>query len=86
MFGDAQTRLLVEVHAPQRLEHGAGRIAGDVAVAGQLVRERAHVAGALHVVLAAQRVYADAGPPDIAGGHRKIGDAPSPWSSPGCAR
>ena len=41
----------------------AGRVVGDVAIARQLVRERAHVAGALHVVLAAQRVHADAGRP-----------------------
>ena len=58
--GDAQARLGVERRAPQRLEHRARRVVGDVAIAGQLVRERAHVAGALHVVLAAQRVHADA--------------------------
>ena len=40
----------------------------------QFVRERAHVAGALHVVLAAQRIHADAGAADIAGRHRQIGD------------
>ena len=38
------------------------------------MRERAHVARALHVVLAAQRIYADAWPADIAGRHREIGD------------
>ncbi len=38
------------------------------------MRERAHVAGALHVVLAAQRIHADTGPADIAGRHREIGD------------
>ncbi len=45
-----------------------------MAIARQFVRERAHVAGALHVVLAAQRVHADPGPADIAGRHRQIGD------------
>ncbi len=43
-------------------------------IARQFVRERAHVAGALHVVLAAQRVHADAGAADIAGHHREVGD------------
>ena len=47
---------------------------GDVAVARQLVREGAHVAGALDVVLAAQRVHADAGAADIAGRHGEVGD------------
>ena len=45
-----------------------------MAIAGQFVREAAHVAGALHVVLAAQGVHADAGPADIAGRHGKVGD------------
>src|SRR5690606_18891089 len=31
-------------------------------------------AGALHIVLAAQRVHADAGTADIAGGHGEVGD------------
>jgi hypothetical protein len=43
-------------------------------VGGQLVRERAHIAGALHVVLAAQRVDAHALAPDVAGGHGQVGD------------
>ena len=54
------------------LAHG---VVGDVAVAGQLVGERAHVARALHVVLAAQRVDADAVAPDVAGGHGEVGHA-----------
>ena len=45
-----------------------------MAVAGELVRERAHVAGALDVVLAAQRVHADARPADVAGRHGEVGD------------
>ena len=43
-----------------------------MAIARQFVRERAHVAGALHVVLAAQRVHADADAADIAGGHGEV--------------
>ena len=69
-----------------RLEDAADRVVRDVAVAGELVREGAHVAGALHVVLAAQRVDADAVAADVAGRHRQVGHRPSPSSSPGCAR
>ena len=61
-------------HVPQRLEHGARRVVGDMPIAGQLVRERAHVAGALDVVLPAQRIDADAGAADIAGRHGEVGD------------
>jgi hypothetical protein len=56
------------------LEHVADFRAGNMPVARQLVRERAHVAGALHVVLAAERVHADAGTADIAGRHGEVGD------------
>jgi hypothetical protein len=45
-----------------------------VAVARQFVREAAHVAGALHVVLPAQRIDADALAADVAGGHGEVGD------------
>ena len=38
------------------------------------MRERTHVAGALHIVLAAQRIDADARPADVAGRHRQVGD------------
>ena len=38
------------------------------------MRERAHVARALHVVLAAQRIHADAGPADVARRHGEVGD------------
>ena len=38
------------------------------------MRERAHVAGALDVVLSAQRVHADAGAADIAGRHGEVRD------------
>ncbi|MCY1485098.1 hypothetical protein D9M68_187160 [compost metagenome] len=71
---DAQARLVGNLDAPELLEGFARRVVGDMAVARQLVRERTHVAGALHVVLTAQRVYADARPADIAGDHREVGD------------
>jgi hypothetical protein len=38
------------------------------------VREGAHVARALDIILSAQRVHADAGAPDVARRHRKVGD------------
>ena len=73
--GDAQARLGIERHAPIALEQSADRVVGDMAIARELVREGAHVAGALDIVLAAQRIHADAAPADIAGRHREIGHA-----------
>ena len=72
--GDAQAGLGIERTAPQLLEHGARGVVGDVTVARQLVREGAHVARALDVVLAAQRVHADARTAEIAGRHREVGE------------
>ena len=72
---DAQARLGLQRHAPRSLEQRAHGRVRDVTVARQLVRERAHVARALHVVLAAQRVHADAFAADVAGGHREVRDA-----------
>ena len=53
----------------------AHRVVRDMPVAGELVREGAHVAGALHVVLTAQRIDAHAFAADVAGGHGEIGNA-----------
>ncbi len=72
--GNAQARFRIELDVPHRLELVAHGVARDMPVAGEFMRERAHVAGALHVVLAAQRVHADAGTADIAGRHREVGD------------
>lgn len=71
---DAQARLRIELHAPRVLEHHAHGIVGDVPIAGELVRERAHVAGALHVVVAAQRVDADTGAAKVARHHGEVGN------------
>ncbi len=46
-----------------------------MAIAAELVRERAHVAGALHVVLATQRIDAHAFTTEVARDHREVGDA-----------
>jgi hypothetical protein len=75
MFGNAQARFGLQRHAPGVLEQAAHGAVGHVAVARQLVREGADVARTLHVVLAAQRVHADAFAADVAGRHRQVGDA-----------
>ena len=71
--GNAQAGLGIELLAPHLLEQLAGPLVRDVAVARVLVRERAHVAGALHVVLPAQRVHAHALAADVAGRHGEVG-------------
>ena len=43
-------------------------------VARERVGQRAHVAGALHVVLAAHRVHAGVGDADVAGDHGEVGE------------
>src|SRR5262249_40093846 len=47
---------------------------GHVSITAELVREGAHVAGALHVVLAAQRVDAHALTTHVAGRHGEVRD------------
>jgi len=55
---DAQSGLVLQADAPGALEQMPDGVVRDVAVAGELVREGAHVAGALHIVLAPQRIDA----------------------------
>ena len=50
------------------------RRVGHLLVAGVDVGQGAHVAGALHVVLAAQRVHAGARPAEVAGEQRQVAD------------
>jgi hypothetical protein len=62
---------------------------GDVVhfkVAGALVRLAAHVGGALHVVLAAQRIHARRRATDVAGHHGDVGDEHHGARTHGCAR
>jgi hypothetical protein len=73
-IGDAQARFWIDRHAPGLPEELARRRVGNMAVAGKLVREAPHVAGALDIVLAPERVHAHALATDIAGRHRKVGD------------
>ena len=74
-IGDAQARLVVQGDTPRLAEQRAGGGVRHVAVTRQFVREGAHVAGALDVVLAAQRVHAHTLTAEVAGGHGKVGDA-----------
>src|SRR5262245_60418724 len=46
-----------------------------MAISRQFVREGAHIARALYVVLSPQRVDADAVPTDMTRGHREVRDA-----------
>ena len=71
--GDAHAGIAAQLRTPQHLELLADCVIGDVSVARKLVRERAHVARALDVVLPAQRVDAHAFATDIARRHREIG-------------
>ena len=73
--GDAQPGLGLDAHAPQRLVDLAHLGPRHVPVPGQLVRERAHVARPLHVVLPAQWVHPDALAAEVAGEHREVGHA-----------
>jgi len=52
-IGDAQAWFFVELDPPIRLERRARRIAGNMLIARQFMRKRPHVAGALHIILAA---------------------------------
>ena len=73
--GDPQARLGVEGQPPELLVDAADVVLRDVPVAGELVGEGAHVARALHVVLPAERVDADALAADVAGDHGQVGHA-----------
>ena len=72
---NTQARLGLNFHAPRLAEQRTNGRVRHVAVAREFVRERAHVAGALHVVLATQRVHAHAFAADVAGGHREVRNA-----------
>src|SRR5208283_5500012 len=71
---NAQAWLLVERNAPEFLIDRARTGVGDVPVSRELMREGAHVASALHIVLTAQGIDADAIPAKVSGRHREIGD------------
>ena len=74
-IGNAQAGLGADGHTPCSFELAAHRGVGHMAVAGQLVREAAHVATALHIVLATQGVDAHALTPHHAARHGQVGNA-----------
>ena len=69
--GQVPATLRRDRHAPGRIELGPQRVVLDVLEAGQPIRQRAHVAAALDVVLATQRVEPGAVPPDVPGEQRE---------------
>ena len=73
-IGNAQARLRIERHAPIIFKQTPSFAVADMTISGQFVREAAHVACALDIILATQRIYAHSAPPDIAGRHSKIGN------------
>ena len=73
--GDTQAWFIVDLDAPDLFKDVTDLRALHMAIARQFVRERAHVARTLHVVLPPQRVNAHAGPTDVAGQHGKVGNA-----------
>ena len=58
--GDAQPRLVVKRPLPKASRTSSGSRLRNMTIAGTPRGEGAHVASALHIVLAAQRVHADA--------------------------
>ena len=70
--GEVQPALRRDLGAPHGLELRARDRILDVLEPGQLVRDRAHVAAALHVVLAAQRLQPGAEPADAADEQREV--------------
>ena len=73
-LGGFQARRLVQLDTPCRLELRAHLGVGHLLIARKVRRARAHVACALHVVLAAQRVDAAAGTAVFAGHHGDVGE------------
>ena len=69
---DFQADLVGQLRAVELLiQPVVGRIV-HLEITRALVRLAAHVGRALHVVLAAQRIHAHAGPADVAGHHRDV--------------
>ena len=75
MFGMRKPGSLCKRDSPGALELCADGVVRDMPVAGELVREGAHVAGTLHVVLPAQRIDAHPFASDVGGRHGEIRDA-----------
>src|SRR5436190_875009 len=70
--GDTQAGFGIERDRPHILEEMTYGVVGDMTIAGEFMRKRAHVARALNIVLAAQRVDANPIAAVVAGGHGEI--------------
>jgi hypothetical protein len=71
---NTQARLPVERDAPKVLVDRTGGLIGDVPIARELMWEGTHVAGPLHIVLAAQRIDPDAATAKVSSREGEIGD------------
>ena len=70
--GNAKARLCIHRRLPHMLEHFAHRVIRHVTIARIFMGEGTHVAGTLHIVLAAQRIDADTIAAHIAREHGKV--------------
>src|SRR5690606_22983589 len=73
-IGNAQAGFGLQGHAPGLFKLLTYAVVGDVTVARELVREGAHIAGALHVVLTTQGVHTHAFAAHVAGCHGQVGN------------
>ena len=72
--GNTQAGLWIQRDAPVIFKQSPRVAIADVAISRKFMRETAHVARALDVVLATKRIYADTTAANIPGCHRQIGD------------
>src|SRR5262249_14857350 len=71
-IGDSESWFGIERYAPFAFKRGAHLRIRDMAVAAVFMRERADIVRALHVVLPAQGIDANAGAAEIAGYHCQV--------------
>ena len=85
-LGDGVPALFLDGPPPARLELRAYGVVGRQPVHREVVRERAHVARPLHVVLAAEGVRARAGLAEVPREDREVRQACAPRRPPATAR
>ena len=69
---DPVARLRVDGHPPVLFELAPDIVVSYRTIAGQFMGEGPHVAGALNVVLAPQRIHSHAGESNVPGGHGQV--------------
>ena len=74
-LGYRRPRLVLDGAVPSFLELVTGFVIGHRLIAGQDVRQGAHIAGPLDIVLSAERTEAGAFTAHVAGKHQQVGDA-----------